>query len=262
MKKMKKAFALLLCLALCMAFLTGCGDSSTPGGSGDGSIITVSNSPDEAADNNADKTPLGEASDFSFDFESLEYSFTGVENAEFYFIKVYPVVNGEEGNSASFQSDKISANDANSYSGTVEGEILLAGDYIAHVVASGTGYKSSDIQVSGTSTLLAATSLAANWNTEDEANVTASITITPGDAITKEFTLTITDKDGNEVYSNPAATAEPINLTAADLGAETLTVEDVYNVTVTVNPVEGYTLPAEGTTVQITERRMFGPPPM
>lgn len=258
MKKFKSIFALALCLAMALTFLTGCGGTQNP--SEEGGVITVANSPDDVTASEGTGAPLAEASDFTFDFMTLDYSFTGVENAEFYYIKVYPVVDGEESNSASFQSDKISANDSGSYSGAIEGQILLAGDYIAHVVASASGYKSSDVQTSGTSTLLASASVTANWNTGNDPDITADITITPGDALTSSFTLTVTNEAGDEVYRNEAATAEPISLTAADLGAEALTTEDVYNVTVTVNPVEGYTLPAEGATTQITERRMFGPP--
>ena len=111
----------------------------------DSNVIIVANSPDEAAGYDEDKEPLGEASDFTFDFETLDYSFTGAENAEFYYIKVFPVTDGKESNSASFQSEKIDANEENKYSGTIAGEILLAGDYKAHVVASAAGYSSSDI---------------------------------------------------------------------------------------------------------------------
>lgn len=260
MKNLKKALALLLSLAMCMAFLAGCGDTGTGTNTGESGVITVANSPDEASAGTSDKTPLGEASGFSFDFESLEYSFTGAENAEFYYIKVYPVVNGAESNSASFQSDKISANDSNSYSGTIEGQTLLAGDYIAHVVASASGYSSSDIQVSGTSTLMASASVSATWNTDDETNITFTITITPGDEIAETFTLTVTDEEGSEVYSNASATSEPITLTASDVGADALSTEDVYTVTVTVNEVAGYTAPSESASTQVAEAMMWGFP--
>ena len=260
MINLRKALVLPACLALGMSLLAGCG-SSTSSNTGDGGTIIVANSPSEST-SDADKTPLAEASDFSFDFESMEYSFTGAENAEFYYIKVYPVVNGEESNSASFQSDKIEANDTNSYTGTIEGETLLAGDYIAHVVASASGYSSSDIQISGSSYLMASCSVSANWNTgsDEDPTVTADITVTPGDEISQTFTIVITNEAGETVYTNEAATAEPINLTAADLGAEELTVEDVYNVTVTVNEVDGYKVPANAAETTITEQQMWGPP--
>lgn len=260
-KYIKKVSALLLGTMLTTAFLAGCSSGNVDEGAASG-IIKVANSPNEADTNDADKLPLGEASDFSFDFESMEYSFTGVENAEFYYIKVYPVVNGEESNSASFQSDKIDADETNSYSGVIEGENLLAGDYNAHVVASAAGYSSSDIQISGSSTMMASATVSANWNTDDDegAGVSADITITAGDEITRDFTLIVINEAGSEVYRDDAVAAGTINLTAEDLGAAELSTEDIYNVTVMVNQVSGYTAPDEGVTVQITERMMFGGP--
>lgn len=262
MKWLKNALLLALCLAVSLTCLAGCGEKKTTENDATG-VITVANSHEEDASGDENKTPLTQVSDFTFDFENLTYSFTGVENAEFYYIRTYPVTDGQEGNSATFQSEKIEAGEGNTYSGTVSGETLLAGDYVAHVVASGAGYASSDAQISGTSTLLAAATVSATWNTgEDETPVvTADITITAGDDLTKSFTLTVTNEAGSEVYKNAAATAGAVNLTAADLGADVLTVEDVYNVTVTVNEVAGYRLPAEGTTAQIAEARRFGGPP-
>lgn len=261
MKKMPKLVALLLSLAVCFALLCGCGDeggTTTP--AGDGTVITVANSPDEVEDNDADKTPLDAATDLTFDCNTLTYSFTGVENAEFYFIKVFPVENGKESNSASFQSDKINATEENTYSGTIEGQTLLAGDYMIHVVASASGYKSSDTSISGTSTMMAAASLSANWNTDDPENTTAKITITAGDAIAQTFTVKVVNAEGTEVYSNESATAGELVLTAADLGAESLSTEDSYTVTLSVNAVDGYTLPAANeVSAEITEAMGFGP---
>ena len=258
MKRFQNALLLVLCLAVGLTSLAGCEEEKTASNES-GGVITVANSPEEDAVGGGDKTPLTPVSDFTFDFETLNYSFTGVENAEFYYIRAYPVVDGQESNSASFQSEKIEANESNAYSGAVEGESLLAGDYVAHVVASGVGYASSDVQTSGSSTLLAAAAVNAAWNTsEDETPVvTADITITAGDGIAKSFTLVVTDEAGSEVYKNAAASAGTVSLTAADLGAEALTTDDVYNVTVTVNEVAGYRLPAGGTTVQITQPRRF-----
>ena len=215
----------------------------------DSNVIIVANSPDEAAGYDEDKEPLGEASDFTFDFETLDYSFTGAENAEFYYIKVFPVTDGKESNSASFQSEKIDANEENKYSGTIAGEILLAGDYKAHVVASAAGYSSSDIEVDGTSTLLAAPSVSANWDTEDE--------------LTETFTLTVKNETGEAVYTDEEVEAGEIILTAKDLGADALAIEDVYSVTVSDNEVEGYKLPVENEiSADVTEARGFGGPPM
>ena len=82
--------------------------------------------------------------------------------------------------------------------------------------------------------------------------VTADISITAaGEAVTKNYTLVVTNESGAEVGPN--------NLTAQDFGVDELSTEDVYNVTVTVNQVSGYKVPAEGVTTQIAERR-FGPP--
>lgn len=261
MKRLKNALSLALCLTAALLCLVGCNEKKTSDNAS-GGVITVANSPDEIDTGNENKTPLGEVSGFTFDFETLDYAFTGVEHAEFYYIRAYAVVDGQESNSASFQSEKIEANDSNAYSGTIEGETLLAGEYIAHVVASGTGYASSDVQTGGTSTLLASAGLSAAWNTGEEENaaVSADITITAGDDLTKSFTLVVTNEAGDEVYRNASAEAGTINLTAADLGVEALTVDDVYSVTVTVNEVAGYRLPTEGTTAQITQARRFGGP--
>ncbi|MCC8129914.1 MAG: hypothetical protein LIO51_08290 [Clostridiales bacterium] len=265
MNSLKKISALVLSLLLCAALLAGCSSGSSDSASdSDSGIITVYSSPDDVVVDDSDLTPLAEVTDFTFDFESLDYSFTGAEGADFYYIRVYPVTDGEEGNSASFQSDKINADDTNSYSGTIADETLLAGDYIAYVVASGDGYSSSETSVTGSSTLMASASLSANWNTGDgedgDGTVSVDITITPGDDIAQTFTLIVTNEAGEEVYRDESATSDPINLTAADLGADELTVEDVYNVTVTVNQVSGYTAPAEGATAQVTEAMSFGFP--
>lgn len=278
MKKTTQLLPVLLSASLLLAVLAGCNTSSKPGpDNGNPSVISVANSPDDAASGN-DRIPLGEASGFTFDFETLEYSFTGVENGEFYYIKVYPVENGAESNSASFQSDKISAGSSNSYSGAIEGQTLLAGDYIAHVVASASGYSSSDIQVSGTSKMQGNPTLSATWNTgnsggfpgmpgpaetvdsDEPVPVTADISITAAaETVTKSYTLVVTNESGAEVYRDDAAQAGSINLTAADFGVEELSTEDVYTVTVTVNQESGYKVPAEGVTTRIAERR-FGPP--
>lgn len=274
MKRTKKRLALLLSAALLFTLLAACDSSSNPNQEA-GGLISVANSPEDAS-GGENRTPLGEASGFTFDFETLEYAFTGAENAEFYYIKVYPVENGAESNSASFQSDKISADSSNSYSGVIEGQALLAGDYAAHVVASAAGYSSSDIQVSGSSAMQGNPTLSATWNTgnsgggfpgaaqetpsDEPVPVTADISITAAaETVTKSYTLVVTNESGAEVYRDDAVEAGSINLTAADFGVEELSTEDVYNVTVTVNQESGYKAPAEGVTAQIAERR-FGPP--
>ena len=278
MKGTKKRLALLLSAALLLTLLAACGSGSKPSpNNGGSSVISVANSPDGTA-NNENRTPLGEASGFTFDFETLEYSFTGAQDAEFYYIRVFPVVDGKEANSASFQSGKIDADSSNSYSGVIEGQALLAGDYTAHVVASAAGYSSSDVYVSGSSAMQGNPTVSANWNTRSSGGfpgmpggnaetsnepvpVTADISITAADeTVTKSYTLVVTNEAGAEVYRNSGAQAGSINLTAEDFGVEALAVEDVYNVTVTVNQESGYKVPTEGVTVQIAERRFGGPP--
>lgn len=266
MKVSKKILALLLCAALSMVLLTACDQNSASINSGSvnsSGYIVVANSPDEVIVNES-LGDLATVTNLTFDCNTCTYSFTGVENADYYYIRVFAVVDGVESNSAEFQSDKINATSGNSYSGTLEGQSLLAGDYNIYVVASGSGYTSSEAKTSGQSIMMAAPSVSANWatGTEEDPTVTATITITPGDSVTETFTLVITDADGNEVYRNDAATSESITITAADLGVEALTVEDVYNVTVTVNEVTGYSAPEAPVTTAITERQQFGPPPM
>ena len=267
MKASKKILALLLSAAMALTLLPGCGESGTKtsinsGEVNENGVIIVANSPDEVIVNQADLVPLAQVTGLTFDCETLEYAFTGVEGADFYYIRVFPVENGVESNSASFQSDKIDGSGAAEHSGVIEGQTLLAGDYNIYVVASGSGYSSSEAMTTGVSTLMAAASVSANWDTgtEEDPTVTAKITITPGDSVAKTFTLTITDEAGNVVYTNDAATSEPIVITAADLGVEALAVEDVYNVSVAVNEVPGYTAPAQATTTTITEQRGSGGP--
>ena len=276
MKRIKKLSALLLSSALLLTLLAACGgDPKSNGGSG---IIPVANSPEGISDN-ANRTPLEEVTGFTFDFDTLAYSFTGAKNGEFYYIRVFPVIDGVEANSASFQSDKISADSSNSYSGTIEGQVLLAGDYVAHVVASASGYSSSEVQLSGTSSMQGNPTVSATWNTgnsgggfpgmpggggdtssDEPVAVTADISITPADeTITKTYTLVIVNEAGNEVYRDDAMEAGSVNLTAEDFGVAELSTEDVYTVTVTANQESGFKAPAEGVTVQISERR-FGPP--
>ena len=123
MKKTMRLLPMLLSAALLLTLLAACDSGSKPNSSNGGSsVISVANSPDGVT-GGENRTPLEEASDFTFDFETLEYAFTGAEHAEFYYIKVYPVENGAESNSASFQSDKISADSSNSYSGVIEGQV-------------------------------------------------------------------------------------------------------------------------------------------
>ncbi len=265
MKASKKFLALSLCAVLGLSLIAGCDSGKQTIDSGklnENGYIVVANSPEEVKVNEGDLTSLAQATDLTFNCETLEYSFTGVEGADYYYIRVFPVIDGEESNSASFQSDKIEAGSGTGYTGTIQGQTLLAGDYAIYVVASGSGHTSSEARITGSSSLIANVSLKASFNTGTDENptVTAEITVTPGDDIAKQFTVTITDESGKVVYTNDKATAETIRLTAADLGAESLTVEDVYQVSVTINPIDGYTVPTEAVTAQITENKGSGFP--
>jgi len=248
---MKKILSMILLAAMCLSLLTVMANADN--------IITVRNYPDGESEEAS--TPLDAASDFTFDAMTMEYSFTGAANAQFYFIKVYPVVDGAESVSASFQSAMIPADSSNSYAGVIEGETLLAGDYVAYVVASASGYKSSEASATCSSTLLAEASLKANWKGGDEQapEVSVEITVTAGDAYSKSFTVVITNEAGEEVYRNDDAQAGVIALTAEDLGVESLSKDDIYNVTLSINPVKGYTLPANNLiSEQISEASSSG----
>lgn len=233
---LKKIVSTLCVIALCLSAMSGCASGS------------AENTTPVA------KSELAQVSNFTFDFESGAYSFTGVENAAFYYIKVFSVTDGVESVTAVVQSDKIDANASNSYTGTVAYE-FLAGDYNAQVMAAGSGYKSSYTKTSGSSTLQGKPSVSANWKTDDDVVTGAEITITAVDTITKDYTVTVTDEAGKAVYTNDHVPAGALNLTVEDFGVEALTVDDVYNVTVTVNQVSGYTAPAEGVTAQIQEQQ-------
>lgn len=223
-------------LALCLGAITGCSRG--------------------AAENTTPvaKSDLAQVTNFTFDFETGEYSFTGAENAAFYYIKVFSVTDGVESSTAVVQSDKIDANASNAYTGTVD-YTFLAGDYNAQVMAAASGYKSSYTKISGSSSLQGSPTVSANWKTEDDVVTGAEITITAGDTITQDYTLTVTNESGDVVYSNNKVPAGSLNLTVEDFGVEALTVEDVYNVTVTVNQVSGYTAPSEGVMAQIQEQQ-------
>ena len=233
---LKKIVSTLCVLALCLGMMSGCAAGSTE------NTTPVA------------KSELAQVSNFTFDFESGADSFAGVENAAFYYLKVLSVTDGVESVTAVVQSDKIDANTSNSYTGTVSYE-FLAGDYTAQVMAAGSGYKSSYTKISGSSTLQGKPTVSANWKTEDDVVTGAEITITAVDAITKDYKLTVTNEAGDVVYSNDHVPAGALNLTVEDFGVEALTVDDVYNVTVTVNQVSGYTAPAEGVTAQIQEQQ-------
>ena len=112
---MKKLIALLLLIALCLG-------------------LCAAASADEL------KAP----SDFTFDTESGELSFiSNDENAGYYFVRVYPVVNGTEANAYVSSSKRINAGKVGEKSGKVDVSTIGWGQYNVKLVtfpASGTDY--------------------------------------------------------------------------------------------------------------------------
>lgn len=235
---LKKLVITLCVFALCLGVMSGCASQTT----------TKENTTPVA------KTDLAQVTDFAFDFETGDYSFTGAENAAFYYIKVFSVVDGVESVTAVVQSDKIDANASNSYTGTVSYE-FLAGDYTAQVMAAGAGYKSSYTKTSGSSTLQGQATVSAHWKTEEDVVTGAEISISVKDTVTKDVTVTVTNEAGETVYESAQVPAGTLALTVEDFGVEALTVEDIYNVTVTVNQVDGYKAPTEAVNAQIEEQQ-------
>ena len=197
---------------------------------------------------------LDNVTDFAFDFDTGAYSFTGANNAQFYVVRVYSVENGVESVSALAQSDRIDADDSNTYAGTIDAS-LIAGDYNAYVLAVASGYSPSTTQVSGASTMLATPNVSAVWDGE-EPDLAVKLTIRAGDAVAQSYTVSVA-KDGTEVYAASNIPAGELFLTAADLGVEALSKDDAYTVTVSVDPVPGYTAP-ESVTVNVTEQMGWG----
>lgn len=198
---------------------------------------------------------LGEVSDFSFDFNSGEYSFTGTDNALFYVVRLYLVEDGVQSPSAQAQSERIDADEANQYSGRLNTS-LVAGEYNAYVLAVASGYTPSSTLVSGASTAQAQPTVAANWQ-EDGPNVAIKLTITAGDSVTDSYAVTL-EKDGAVVYRNPNASNGETVLAASDLGLEALSKDDHISVTVAVNAVPGFTAP-DPVKTDVTEQQMGGP---
>ena len=83
-------------------------------------------------------------SDFTFDTESGKLSFiSNDENAGYYFVRVYPVVNGTEANAYVASSKRINAGKAGEKSGKVDVSTIGWGQYNVKLVtfpASGTDY--------------------------------------------------------------------------------------------------------------------------
>lgn len=129
MKIRERLFVFVLALALCAfagAAIAGCGETEEG-----------PSAPDAA-------TAL------KFDFATGEYSFTGVSDASYYFLRVYAKAEAEESGVAAATpvgSSRISASDGNSYSGTLTIELDPGVDYSAYVFSyaeDGITYSLSD----------------------------------------------------------------------------------------------------------------------
>ena len=202
----------------------------------------------------ASRGTLKEVTDFSFDFNTGDYAFTGDPNALFYVVRVYNVENGTESVSALAQSDRIDSNDQNSYSGRVDAN-LVAGDYNAYVLAVASGYTPSTAKLSGTSTAMGKPTVSASWQ-EDGPNVSIKVSISAGDAVATSYTVAVS-KDGQVLYTNDTVPNGDFLITAGDLNLPEISKAEKYSVTVSVNPVAGYSQPAE-ITADVTEQQAIG----
>lgn len=127
MKKLRLILVAALAAAMCLgaaAVLTGCGPEETP------------------------SNVLTQPTDFEFNPETGEYSFTGVENAGYYFVRVYgynEVLDADESVYCA-TSERISGGTGEK-SGTVDTSGFICGPYRAKLTigaASGTDYVSPD----------------------------------------------------------------------------------------------------------------------
>lgn len=200
------------------------------------------------------KSALEAPSNFAFDFNNASYSFTGSPNATFYSVKVYEKdSDGAIQPHAVASSGMIRATEDNAaYTGTMDYE-FLAGDYQAVIKAIAPRYKVGSATYDGKSTMLGTPTVTAYW--KEEGGVSIDLTITAGDTITTGYTVSITDNSTSSVvYSNAAATAGSLNLTASDLtNVAELTTSLDYTVSVQGNAVEGYTQ-AKAVTTKVSKQ--------
>ena len=103
---------------------------------------------------------------------------------------------------------------------------------------------------------MAKPAVSANWQ-EDGPNVSVKVEIKAGDSVASSYTVTV-EKDGSEIYRNADAKNGDLMLNAPDLGLAEISKADKLKVTVAVNPVPGYSIPAPVTT-DVTEKQQGGP---
>lgn len=211
--------------------------------------------------NNAGVTnTLDAPTNFTFNFETSTYSFKGSEHATFYSLKVYQYVDSVLDSHAVASSGMIKASESMDFTGTLD-YAFTAGNYRAVVKAIAPRYKANQTEVEGTSKLLGAPTVSAKWNDpnssggpgggmmppmaaapDDSKEMSIDVTITAGDAITKDYTVSLVNMtSGKEVYKKTDVKAGSLNLKAADLtGVEELTDDDDYQVSVYGNAFDDY----------------------
>lgn len=223
------------------------------------------------------KSKLDAPTNFTMDFEKSEYSFSGSENATFYSLKVYQYVDGTLDSHAVSSSGMIRANEDNTYKGTIDYS-FTAGNYRAVLKAIAPRYTASEITFEGNSKLLGAPTVKATWQENnnnpqpmmsfinyqtatdaDDSGLSIKLDITAGDTITKDYTVSITNKTlGVEVYKNDKLEAGSHSFKYADLHSITeLTDDDDYTVSVKGNTFDDYIANEEVTTNVVTEGNGF-----
>ena len=121
-----------------LALVAGCNTTAATGES------PVSTTQETASDGNV----LVQPSDFKFDAESGEFSFTANdENVGYYYVRVYALRDGEEVGDMIASSDRISGGSTGEMSGTVDLSSLAYGDYHVNLVtyaAAGTDFETPE----------------------------------------------------------------------------------------------------------------------
>lgn len=210
--------------------------------------------------NNTSSTLLTTPDDLTINVSDATYSFTGVENATYYSIKVYKKeANNTFGTRAVASSGMIKKNTdgSNSYSGTFEDYQFLAGDYRATIKSIAPKYKTGTGTKDFSSTMLGAPTVTAYFNESGEGEakvVSIDVSITAAETITTSYTLDILNAANTSVYTNATATAGDINIKASDLtGVESISTDDTYTVKVQGNAIEGYTQ-ASAVTAKVSKK--------
>ena len=201
MKKGLKLLVLALSAVLCAVILAGCTSGSKS---------------------------LAKVSDLTFDFTTGDYTFSGVENADEYRVRIFPMVADEDGN---MTESELPINESNSlrggkdsYSGNVPLWSLTAGDtYHVYVLAKSDEYGDS------TSDAVSGQYVAKYETVDDGVSATyegSRITVDFGDAITSDsfnagasYLVTLY-KDGAEVDSVTVTTAEVTEQESTGGGSE------------------------------------------